>query len=90
MGKVQMAVHLGRHKMLLRHGADYDIFDLETDPTEQKDLRGSLPVVERGLKDALAFHLAYVKRWRKARHGVATNQSEVFATDAEAWWGSLP
>jgi choline-sulfatase len=90
MGKVQMAVHLGRHKMLLRHGADYDLFDLRKDPTEQTDLKGSLPVVERGLKDALAFHLAYVKRWKKARHGVATNQSEVFASDAEGWWGSLP
>ncbi len=89
-GNVTVAVHLGREKMILRHGSDYELYDLETDPLEQTNQKGSFPVVERALKDALSFHLAYGNRWKKARHGLPTNQSEVFAQDAEALWGTSP
>ncbi|MBR57869.1 MAG: hypothetical protein CMH54_07395 [Myxococcales bacterium] len=89
-GNVSVAIHLGREKMILRHGSDYELYDLKEDPSEQTNLKGSLPIVERALKDALSFHLAYGNRWKKARHGLPTNQSEVFAQDAEALWGTSP
>ena len=89
-GAVSMAAQIGRYKMILKHGSNYQIYDHDKDPGEHKDVRGKYPSVERALKDALAFHLAYGKKWKKSRHGLPTNQSDVFAADAESWWKNLP
>ena len=88
LGEIAVGVQLDNAKMVLRYGNQHQLYDLQNDPTETENIYGKKRVLERSLKDALGFHLAFETMWRKRRHGVPTNQSATFLEDSRTWWGA--
>ena len=67
------AMRLARYKMILSTRGKRRVFDLATDPTEQRDVLARHPVATRILADAAGLFIAYEKGWKKRSWGVASN-----------------
>jgi arylsulfatase A-like enzyme len=81
--EIAWAMRLGRYKLMIA-GGKAALFDVVADPTEDNDLWTSRPVERRHVADAMAFKLLYQSKWKKTRHGVASNQKAEFAADLES------
>ena len=81
--EIAWAMRLGRYKLMIA-GGKAALFDVVADPFEDNDLWTSRPVERRHVADAMAFMLLYQARWKKTRHGVASNQKAAFASDLES------
>ena len=81
------SIKLGSYHLMRSLGEEDRVFDLSTDLLERNPIKDTQGPVVSALRDAMAFHARYAKRWRKARHGLPSNQSETFAEDSKFWWG---
>jgi arylsulfatase A-like enzyme len=81
--EIAWAMRLGRYKLMIA-GGKAALFDVVADPTEDNDLWGSRPIERRHLADAMALKLLYQSKWKKTRHGVASNHRPEFAQDLES------
>jgi len=81
--EIAWAMRLGRYKLMIA-GGKAQLYDVVADPTEDNDLWGSRPIERRHVADAMAFMLLYQSKWKKTRHGVASNQKAQFAADLES------
>lgn len=77
-GSLGRSLKVGRWKYLLRGGDNDDLFDLDSDSRESKDIKDQRPVAHRAVRDVMGFWLAYGERWSKRRWGVPSNQSAGF------------
>ena len=59
------------------HGSE-SLFDLNTDPTEQKPLGENNPIALRYMRDMTGFFLAYRKNWKIATWGTLNNHRAGF------------
>lgn len=66
-------VRLDRYKMIVKRQGERRLYDLETDPTEQKDVIAEKPLAARFVADAAGLFIHYEKEWKKAEWGVASN-----------------
>jgi arylsulfatase A-like enzyme len=81
--EIAWAMRLGRYKLMIA-GGKASLFDVVADPSEDSDLWTSRPIERRHVADAMAFMLLYQSKWKKTRHGVASNQRAEFAQDLES------
>ena len=75
------SVTMGRYKLITVHSKKYDLYDMESDPGEQKPVTKSRPVALRLLRNVFGLHNAYMDRWRKSHWGRASNLSPTFNKD---------
>ncbi len=71
----------GDWKLMLYKGGKAKLYDLASDPGEEKDLLAAKPIARRYLTDALTTFLAEQRRWKKRSWGVPTNLLPGFAKD---------
>ena len=64
---------LDRYKAILSPRGKRRLYDLDEDPTEQRDVLGDHPIATRVLMDAAGLFIAYEKAWNKRTWGVASN-----------------
>lgn len=67
------AVRLGRYKMIVKRLGERRLYDLASDPTEQKDVIGGHAIAARYVADAAGLFIHYEKQWDKATWGVPSN-----------------
>ncbi len=72
------AMRLGRWKLIARPQGKNTIYDLGSDPTEQKDVFAQFPIAARYLIDPMALFLAYEQEWNKREWGVPSNLESGF------------
>lgn len=75
------SVRWGRYKLIHPIGGGLELYDLEADPAEQKELSGDTAVVTRALRIVLATATAYETVWSTARWGLVSSPREAFARD---------
>lgn len=80
MGAIR-SLRVGRWKLITWTGARLALYDLETDPREQKDLAKDHPIALRYLRNLFSLQHAYQLRWRKSKWGTPTNLTPAFAQD---------
>jgi arylsulfatase A-like enzyme len=78
---VSRSVTMGRYKLISVHGRKYSVYDLHTDPKEQKPCNTSHPVALRLLRNVFSLHNAYLTEWRKTRWRRAANLTPAFNRD---------
>lgn len=64
-------------------GTSVKLYDVETDPYEQKDLASERPIERRFVTDAMSTFLVHQLQWKKSRWGVASNHLPQLAADLE-------
>ncbi|RMH38363.1 MAG: hypothetical protein D6689_19780 [Deltaproteobacteria bacterium] len=74
------AGRLGRWKVHAA-GAKAELYDVEADPLEQRNVADEWPIARRAVEDALWLLRVYNARWRKARWGNPANVTAAFAAD---------
>ena len=72
---------LGRYKLVVPLHGKHELYDLRTDPGEQQNLLGTMPVVERYLRNVFGIGVAYQPVWRRQRWGHPGNVKPAFAAD---------
>jgi choline-sulfatase len=77
------ALHLNRYHFLTRVFASDEVYDVETDPSEQHNLIGERPIVERYLRTALGYEQTFGAAWSRIRWGASNNVTRAFAADHE-------
>jgi choline-sulfatase len=65
------AVTLGKWKLMREVGGDVNLFDLESDPNELKDLAATQPKIVARLTGFLDGEVALEKRWKSVHAGEA-------------------
>jgi choline-sulfatase len=80
-GGVLRGMKIGRYKMVTSGPEQTRLFDLFTDPGEQRDVSYEQPLALRHARDVFSLHVGYETRWKKSRWGVASNLRPEFATD---------
>lgn len=77
------ALRAKRWKIIVAYDGTESLFDLETDPTEQKDLIESNPFALRYMRDQMGFFLDHRKQWRMKTWGSLANHGEGFIEHVE-------
>jgi arylsulfatase A-like enzyme len=72
------ALRARRWKYIVDYQQNESVFDLETDPTEQKDLVAENAMALRYLRDLAGFFLAHRQDWRMAAFGTLNNHGPGF------------
>jgi arylsulfatase A-like enzyme len=72
---------IGRYKLISSGAEQTRLYDLETDPTEQRDVSAEQPIAARHARDVFGLHVAHEERWSKSRWGVASNLRPEFSAD---------
>lgn len=72
------ALRARRWKYIVDYQQQESVFDLEADPTEQKDLLAENPMALRYLRDLAGFFLAHREDWRMATFGPLNNHGPGF------------
>ena len=75
------SVRWGRYKLIRSASGALELYDLQADPAEQRDLSKDRAMVTRALRIALATSIAYESVWSTARWGQVSSPSEAFARD---------
>lgn len=78
------AMRLAGWKVRVAGSGIPQLFHVETDPLETKDLVAERPLERRLLADALSTFLVYQKDWKKPTWGVASNHAPGLADRLEA------
>ena len=60
----------------MNYSDEESLFDLETDPTEQKELAAAQPL--RYMRELAGFYLAHRKQWRMESWGPLNNHGPGF------------
>jgi arylsulfatase A-like enzyme len=72
------ALRSRRYKYMVDHVEAEQLFDLQGDPTEQKDLSRKRPLVLRYFRDLTGFYLAHRASWRMQSWGPLNNHKAGF------------
>ncbi len=75
------ALVFDRFKLIEAAAGGVELYDLASDPAEQKNLASDLPVVVRALRIMLATAIAYEEVWGSERWGEISAPLEAFASD---------
>jgi arylsulfatase A-like enzyme len=74
------SLRLGKWKFLTWAGR-VQLFDLDADPHEKKDLSADHPIALRYVRNVFAYLHAYNEKWHKTRWGVASDLKPAFADE---------
>jgi arylsulfatase A-like enzyme len=77
------ALRSKRWKIIVEYDGTESLYDLQTDPTEQKDLVEENDFALRYLRDLAGFFLEHRKRWRAADWGTIGNHGAGFIAAVE-------
>lgn len=77
------AMRLAGWKVRVGGAGSPNLYHVDEDPWEKKDLAAERPIERRMLTDAFSTFLVYQRDWKKARWGVASNHSPQLAADLE-------
>ncbi|MEK6606823.1 MAG: sulfatase [Myxococcota bacterium] len=70
------------HLKLVTSGPERaQLFDLTSDPTEQKDVLAARPIAARAAIHAFALHYPFEEKWKKRAWGVSSNLTAAFGKD---------
>ena len=72
------ALRAWRWKYIVSYSDEEALFDLETDPTEQKELSAAQPMALRYMRELAGFYLAHRKQWRMKSWGPLNNHGPGF------------
>ncbi len=72
------ALRARRWKYIVDYHGNESLFDLENDPTEQKELGDSQPMALRYMRELAGFYLAHRKDWRMSTWGPLNNHGRGF------------
>jgi arylsulfatase A-like enzyme len=75
------SLRLGRYQLVVPLRGGHQLYDLTGDPAQREDLAGSLPLVERYLRNVFGLAVAYQTPWSRPRWGAANNTKPAFAAD---------
>ncbi len=70
-----------QYKLVHLPAGRLQLFDLKSDPAEQRDISQTHPMAARALRNLLATGLAYESVWSTARWGSLSSPREAFARD---------
>jgi arylsulfatase A-like enzyme len=84
------SLRMGRYKLIIRRPDRIKVFDLKTDPTEQKNLHAKAPVATRLLRTTFGLKNAYLEGWQKSRWGTACRLEKAFYTDVSPKQKAVP
>ncbi|MEM9492591.1 MAG: sulfatase, partial [Myxococcota bacterium] len=73
--EVTHAMRIGLWKARVGKSGIPQVYDLQRDPDEKRDLAGESPLARRFLTDALSLFLIHRSQWKKRDWGVASNMS---------------
>ncbi len=71
----------GRYKLVVPRAGSHQLYNLVDDPLERTNLMGSLPNVERYLRNLFGLRVGYEAAWQRRRWGSAANLTAAFAED---------
>jgi arylsulfatase A-like enzyme len=75
------ALRMGRYKLVVPLRGSHRLYDLETDPSEQHDIMGKRPIVDRYLRNLFGIAVAYRRAWSEQRWGTPNDMRAAFAAD---------
>lgn len=75
------ALKLGRYKFIVPLRGPHELFDLERDPGEVDNLMGSVPLVERYVRNVFGIAMTYRNVWSRRRWGPPDAVTAAFAAD---------
>lgn len=75
------SLKLDRYKLVVRLRGAPQLFDLAADPGERHDRMGTLPMIERYMRNVFGIGVAYQSAWSRSRWGAANNMGPAFAAD---------
>ncbi len=81
LGDGSQAGIVGRYKLIQGSGTGQQFFDLGSDPAEAVDRLADGGIALRMVRTALAWQMAYLGAWRRARWGTGANFRPAFALD---------
>ncbi len=77
------ALRSKRFKLIVDYSGDESLYDLQTDPTEQRDLMGENPFALRYMRDMTGFFLEHRSDWHMATWGDWGNHGAGFVRHIE-------
>jgi arylsulfatase A-like enzyme len=75
------SVRWGRYKLIYLSSGSLELYDLQEDPAEQKDISAEEPMLARALRIVLSTSVAYASVWSTTRWGQVSSPNEAFARD---------
>ncbi len=72
---------VGRYKLVVPRARPHQLYNLVDDPRERTNLMGSLPNVERYLRNLFGLRVGYEAAWQRRRWGSAAHLKPAFAED---------
>lgn len=78
---VGRSMRLGRYKLIVQMRGGYRLYDVVSDPHEDRNLVGTRPLVERYMRNIFGIAVAYEKVWSSDRWGSPDNVTAAFAAD---------